>query len=104
MKTANLYEVQSKLTVGFAAALAACAVMIAFQSASNARISTLDTAYVPVQQVVVEGKRMTDDEKLAYDEATLGIARVEIIGKRLTRDEKLAMQNEDQLTAKHRKV
>ncbi len=103
MNTASLNQIQSKLTVGTALLVATCVVSVAFQSASHARISTLAsaTASAPVAQVIIEGKRMSADEKLAYDEAALGIARVEIVGKRLSQEEKLAMASDDELAGRH---
>lgn len=99
MTTATLQQIESKLTLSIAGLIAGCAIAISFQAAGNASLSTLGNDTQPVQQVVIEGQRMSADEKLAFDEQTLGIARVEVIGKRLTPAEKQAMDNADMVAA-----
>jgi len=94
-------QFQSKLILGVALITAATAISLAFQHPGSAKNTTFASIESPIQQVVIEGKRMTSEEKLAYDLAPQEIARVEIIGKRLSAEDKLAMNAEDQLVAKH---
>ncbi|GEM_PF-2996911 len=105
MNTLNLTQtlagIQSKLILGVALLAAATAISFAFQHPGHAKNTAIASIESPIQQVVIEGKRMTAEEKLAYDLAPEGIARVEIIGKRLSAEDKLAMNTEDQLPAKH---
>ncbi|PRC95265.1 hypothetical protein S2091_0460 [Solimicrobium silvestre] len=103
MKTLNLTQanVQSKLILAVALIAAVAATSLAFQNGGGAKNTAIAMTEVPVQQVVIAGKRMTAEEKLAYDLAPKEIARVEIIGQRLSADEKVAMLAEDEINAKH---
>jgi len=110
MKTLQLVQtsVQSKIILGVALITSAVAISLAFQHPGQAKNAESADAQSSVQQVVIEGKRMSAEEKLAFDLAPQEIARVEIIGKRLTADEKIAMLTEDEMNAKrtaaHRKA
>ena len=103
MKTLNLAQtsVQSKLILGIALLAATFAVGASFQQSVHANTSQIVAEPLAVQQIVIEGKRMTAEEKLNYDLVPQEIARVEIVGKRLNADEKLAMIAEDDLSARH---
>jgi hypothetical protein len=103
MKTLNQVQIriQSQLILGAAVIAAATVISLAFQHSGNANNSSLELAQHSVAQVVIEGKRMTAEEKLAYDLAPLEVAKVEIIGKRLNVDEKLAMATADEMIARH---
>lgn len=49
----------------------------------------------PIQTVIVTGKRMSEDEKLAYDVEHGLIQTVVVVGKRLSPAEKAAMLREE---------
>jgi ABC-type transporter MlaC component len=109
MNTLNLAhtQAQSKIILGVALIVAASAISLAFQSAGHAKNTALTFADASVQQVVVEAKRMSAEEKLAYDSAQQEYASVVIVGKRLSADEKLAMNVEGDASVKqaaHRKA
>jgi hypothetical protein len=110
MKTLNQVQtsVQSRIILGAALLTSAVAISLAFQHPGQAKNTEFAVAQTTVPQVVIEGKRMSAEEKLAFDLAPQEIARVEIIGKRLSADEKLAMLAEDEMNAKraaaHRKA
>ncbi len=102
MKSDTTFQtVQSKLIFGFAILSAAAAISLSFHQSGNAKNTQVAANYLPVQEVVIEAKRMTPEEKMVYDVAPQEVARVEIIGKRLSVSEKLAMLAEDEMNAKH---
>jgi hypothetical protein len=103
MKTANFIQtqVQSKIILGVALVAASCAISLAFQHPGNAKSVDFALTDTTVQQVVVEAKRMTPEEKMAYDSTQKQYASVVIVGKRLSAEEKLAMNEEDASVAKH---
>lgn len=103
MKSLNLTQIQaqSKLILATAVITASAAISLAFYQPGNATSSMIELGQNYVQQVIVEGARMTDAEKLNYDLAPQEIARVEIIGKRLTAEEKRTMIAEDESMRKN---
>ncbi|MDY7539752.1 hypothetical protein QN372_08440 [Undibacterium sp. RTI2.1] len=82
----------------FSAALIAgvFAVGAAFQPvSSNANVNT-QVAQAQIQTVTIVAKRMSADEKLAFDTQANGIQTVVISAKRLSPEQKLIMAQEDQ--------
>ena len=107
METLN--NAQSKLVFTFSLLSAAVAISFAFHAQGSAIKPTLNPTLNPTPvlaimtapNVVIVGKKMTNEEKLVYDLAPQEIARVEIIGKRLTAEEKLALTDEDDRATAH---
>ena len=103
METLN--NAQSKLVFTFSLLSAAVAISFAFHAQGSAIKPTLNPtpvlAIMTAPNVVIVGKKMTNEEKLVYDLAPQEIARVEIIGKRLTAEEKLALTDEDDRATAH---
>ena len=91
----------SSLVLALTFAVASTAVCAAFLQAEPASLNNLSAQQqAAIQQVVIVGKRMTSEEKSAFDIAPTEVARVEIVGKRFSAQEKLIMANEDVATAK----
>ncbi len=98
MKTANTFK--SSVIVATALLAAVFASGCAFQSAAQQQV-----AASAVQTVTITAKRMTTDEKIAFDTANASAQTVVIAAKRLTAEQKLAMLQEDmhiQASAAHK--
>jgi len=88
MKTANTFK------FGVIAASALVAAVFASGCALHAT-APQQVAAGQVQTVTITGKRMTTDQKIAFDTANTGTQTVVIAAKRLTAEQKLAMLQED---------
>ncbi|MFZ6645550.1 hypothetical protein ACO0LO_07535 [Undibacterium sp. TJN25] len=87
MKTANTFT--SGIILASALVTALFASGCAYQATAQQQAST------SVQTVTVTAKRMTTDEKIAYDTANTTAQTVVMVAKRLTAEQKLAMAQED---------
>ncbi|HTD06200.1 hypothetical protein [Undibacterium sp.] len=88
MKTANSFK--SGVIVATALVAAVFASGCAFQTAAQQPVAASG-----VQTVTIAAKRMTTDEKIAFDTANAGTQTVVLVAKRLTAEQKLAMLQED---------
>lgn len=79
----------------FVSAASACLTSLIFVGIVNVATTTeVGASDVPIQSVTVSAKRMTDEDKLAYDleMSQMAVTQVvEIHGKRLTAAEKASM-------------
>ncbi|MFZ6645548.1 hypothetical protein ACO0LO_07525 [Undibacterium sp. TJN25] len=100
MKTANTFK------TGVIAATALVAAIVVAVSASGCayQATTSQQANAGVQTVTVTAKRMSTEEKIAYDTANTTAQTVVMVAKRLTAEQKLAMAQQDivQASAAHR--
>lgn len=112
MKTANTFKSSVIVATALVAAVfvSGCAFHAGTQQVTGSDVQTVtmtakrmttdekiafDTAAATAQTVVVAAKRMTEDEKIAFDTATAGTQTVVIAAKRLTAEQKLAMLQQD---------
>ncbi|WP_394782311.1 hypothetical protein [Undibacterium sp.] len=90
MKTANTFK------FGVIAATAVVsALVIAATSGCAYQATAPQQAAAAVQTVTITAKRMTTDEKIAYDTTNIEAQTVVMVAKRLTAEQKLAMIQED---------
>ena len=76
-------------------AASACLTSLVFVGIVNIATTTqVEASTVPVQTVIVKHNRMTEEEKLAYDQETAMFQTVVISAKRLTAEQKAAMSAE----------
>nr|WP_315487552.1 hypothetical protein [uncultured Undibacterium sp.] len=76
-------------------AASACVTSLVFVGIVNmATTTTVEASVAPIQIVTVSAKRMSDAEKLAYDQETSMMQTVVISAKRLTPAQKAAMADE----------
>ncbi|MFZ6799585.1 hypothetical protein [Undibacterium sp. Di24W] len=76
-------------------AASACLSSLIFVGIVNvATTSNVDASVAPIQTVTVSAKRMSEAEKLAYDQETSMMQTVVISAKRLTPAQKAAMTAE----------
>ncbi len=104
MKTsaASTATLSAKLITTAALIMAAAAVQVAFHQGNIKASNTFLSPEMAVARVEIIGKRMSPQEKLAYDLAPQEIARVEIIGKRPGSDNMVAQTEKN--TQLHRKA
>lgn len=96
MKTSFKTPVASSALLIAGAFAAILAVGAAFQPVSSNANVNKQVAQAQIQTVTIVAKRMSADEKLAFDTQANGIQTVVISAKRLSPEQKLIMAQEDQ--------
>ncbi|WP_394779038.1 hypothetical protein [Undibacterium sp.] len=85
MKTANTFK------FSVIAATAVVSALVVAATSGCAYQATAQQADTGVQTVTMTAKRMTTDEKIAFDTANTEVQTVVMVAKRLTAEQKLAM-------------
>ena len=83
----------SKVVFAAVSLAAAMSVATAYQAHQDNRASA--TPQQKIQKVTIAAKRMSPEEKLAFDLQSTGMHTVVISAKRLTAEQKLAMDAQD---------
>lgn len=82
--------INSKIVLGLATITTALSVAAAIQSAPMSKATTS-----AIQTVTIVAKRMTPEQKLAFDLQSTGMQTVVISAKRLTPEQKIALEQQD---------
>ncbi len=83
----------SKVVFAVVSVVAAMSVATAYQANQDQAVQALPKQ--KIQKVMVAAKRMTPEEKLAFDLQSTGMQTVIISAKRLTAEQKIAMDEQD---------